>query len=65
MLNRTEPEISAYTSDESYLEVTYTVDFKRFKYTVYTHDVMALFCRHMADVASTMNIPCSFNGITL
>lgn len=55
------PEITEY-SGESYTEVCYILDFKRFGYGEYPEEAFNLFKRYAYDYSQTVRIPVSFNG---
>lgn len=61
---RGEPIIEPYHG-ESFVQVVYTLDFPRFKYTEYPDEAFYLFARHTADVSFTCKVPCTFNGVRL
>lgn len=48
---------------ESYVEVSYNVDFKRFGYDEYPDVAFNLFAKYLADFSLTCKIPVSFNGV--
>ena len=62
MTVRSEPSIQPY-SGESFVEITYVLDFLRFGYLSYPDEAFTLFCRHVADVSFTSKISSSFNGV--
>ncbi len=64
MTIRSEPEIKNYDG-ESFVEVVYKMDFKRFGYECYPDEAFKLFSRHAADMSFTGKVPVSFNGIKL
>ena len=57
------PEVSieAYTG-ESFVEISWAVDFKRFNMTQYADEAFGLFARYAADFSLTCKVPVSFNG---
>ena len=61
---RGEPQIEQYTG-ESYVQITYILDFLRFGYTEYPDEALALIARHAVDASFTCKIPVVFNGVTL
>ena len=58
-----EPEIEPTKAKESYVEVTYTLDFEKFGYRKheYTEEDFQLFERHCIDFAYSSGIPIKFN----
>ncbi len=61
---RHEPVITQYAG-ESYVEITYELDFQRFGYQQYPEEALALFARHAADTALMMKTPVYFNQTLL
>ena len=61
---RGEPQIEQYTG-ESYVQITYILDFLRFGYTEYPDEAFGLIARCATDASFTCKIPVVFNGITL
>ena len=53
---------SVYTG-ESYVEVSWVLDFDRFGYEEYPEDCFGLFAKYLADYSLTCKIPVYFNGI--
>lgn len=68
---RGEPVITTYNSESSYVEITYVLDFERFKLRKpvgdqggYTDIYFGLFARHAIDASFNSKIPVTFNGVT-
>lgn len=67
-----EPIIEPYTQDQSYTQITYTLDFGRFYdgddtygfmgQRSYTKEMMMAYAKHCADASATANIMVTFNG---
>ncbi len=49
-------------TDKAYVEITFTMDFKRFGYEQYPQEAFELYARHAVDTAFTLKIPVCFNG---
>lgn len=60
---RGEPEIKENYDGESFVEIVYKMDFKRFGYEHYPDEAFKLFARHAADMSFTGKVPVSFNGV--
>jgi len=72
--NKEEPVISEY-SGEPYVEISYVMDFNRFKYPIdyynnkfgnydkYPGEAFYLYARHAADISYACKVPVVFNGI--
>jgi len=65
MINRTDPIISRYDLQTSYVFISYELDFARFKYDKYPLEAFQLFARHCCDISFTAKIPVIFNGTTI
>lgn len=61
MKNRNRPQITEYVG-QSYVEITYMLDFERFGYTEYPSEALSLFTRHGADLSFTCKVPVYFNN---
>jgi DNA topoisomerase-2 len=48
--------------NKSFVEIEFTMDFKRFGYEKYPQEAYELYARHIVDTAFTLKIPVSFNG---
>nr|QBK90516.1 MAG: DNA topoisomerase II [Pithovirus LCPAC104] len=60
-----EPKINEYDG-VSYVEISYIMDFKRFKYSEndgYPEEAINLYAKHCVDISFTCKIPVIFNGI--
>jgi len=55
------PTITEYQG-ESFVEISYQLDFARFGYQQYPDEAIALFARYAADTSLMMKIPVVFNG---
>lgn len=55
------PTIVAYDGP-SYVQITYELDFPRFKYAEYPDEAFNLFARFLLDFSFTCKVPVSFNG---
>ena len=62
MTEKEEPVIERYDG-EPYVQVSYTLDFARFKYEEYPEEAFNLFARYAADVSFTCKTPVYFNGL--
>jgi len=62
MTQKDQPIIDEYEGDP-YVQVTYTLDFARFKYEEYPDEAVNLFARYAADVSFTCKTPVYFNGL--
>lgn len=60
--NRTEPEITRYTSKCAYTKITFLPDYEYFKYPCLDEDLVALFTRHLYDCSMITGIPVTLNG---
>jgi len=58
------PQVAHYRGD-SYVEITWRLNFQRFGYTQYPQEAMNLFARHCAETALMMKVPVYFNGVLL
>lgn len=57
------PEVNVETyTGESFVEISWAVDFKRFNMTQYPDEAFGLFARYAADFSLTCKVPVSFNG---
>lgn len=64
MTLRSEPTLEPYKG-ESFVEITYVLDFERFGYKEYPDEVFQVFARCAADTALTCKVPVIFNGNTI
>lgn len=74
MQDKTEPNIKPY-SGKSSVEITFVLDFERFKYNTptaitdvkngYPDEAFGLVARHCADISFTCKIPVRFNGVVM
>lgn len=62
MTEKDKPLIEKYDGSP-YVQVTYILDFERFKYDEYPDEALNLFARYAADVSFTCKTPVYFNGI--
>ena len=62
MLVRSEPIIAPYEEKESFVEISYDLDFARFGYKEYPPEAFGLYARHIADLSVTSKVICHFNG---
>lgn len=60
-----ETTVTKYTDSESYVEVSWLVDFEKFDMTEYTDEAFYLFARYAADFSLTCKLPVSFNGVEM
>ena len=61
---REEPIITDYPKNSpNFVEVTYTMDFARFKYQEYPDEAFQLFAKHAADMCFTLKVPVVFNDL--
>lgn len=65
MTLRGEPQITEGYTGESFVEITYVLDFLRFGYMEYPEEAFELIARHCVDSSFTSKIPVSFNGVNL
>jgi len=57
------PEVNVQTyTGESFVEISWAVDFKRFNMIQYPDEAFGLFARYAADFSLTCKVPVSFNG---
>ena len=56
------PTIEKYPKGDSFVEVSFELDFKRFGYDGYTPECMALFSRYAIEIATTWQVPLVING---
>jgi len=63
MEEKSEPLITEYNEEKSYVEVTFELDFERFGYQEYPDESICLFARHAADLSFTCKVPVVFNEI--
>lgn len=56
------PPIITEYHGESYVEISYQLDFRRFGYEEYPDEAIALFAKYAADTSLMMKIPVVFNG---
>jgi DNA topoisomerase II len=57
-----EPIITSYDGP-SYVQITYDLDFSRFKYNEYPDEAINLFARFTLDFSFTCKVPVIFNGV--
>jgi len=63
MKSQTEHTLTPYPKDKlAFVEIEYTMDFKRFGYEKYPQEAFELYSRHAVDTAFTLKIPVVFNG---
>lgn len=60
-----DPEIKENYEGESFVEIIYKMDFKRFGYEKYPDEAFRLFARHAADMSFSGKVPVSFNGVKM
>lgn len=65
MTNRGEPQITENYSGESFVEITYVLDFLRFGYFEYPDEAFHLIARNCVDASFTSKIPVYFNNVRL
>lgn len=67
MTIRNDPTFVPYYphNKESYVEIEFTMDFKRFKYDCYPANVFSLYARHAADASFNGKLPVFFNDVEL
>lgn len=63
MSQRSDPEITEYKGD-SFVRVTYDLDFDRFNYKEYPSEAFELFARYTIDFSLTCKVPVQFNDYT-
>ena len=62
MKSRKDPIITQYNG-ESYVEISYTMDFGKFGCEKYPLEAFYLYARHAADISYSCKVPVVFNGI--
>lgn len=69
MINRSEPILEQYVGKTSSVQISYDMDFNRFKYPIpngesggYPPEAFALFIRHAIDISFTAKTMVTFNG---
>jgi DNA topoisomerase-2 len=60
-----EPEVSQTQENKGYTEVSWIPDFKQFKMTGYTQDIVDLYCRYVVDAAMLTNVNVYFNDVLI
>ena len=62
MKEQTEHVITPYPKEQTaFVEISFTMDFKRFGYEKYPQEAFELYARHAVDTAFTLKIPVSFS----
>jgi DNA topoisomerase-2 len=65
MDNRSEPVLEKAKNRETFVEVEYELDFKRFKLTEYPKEAFNLFSRYVADMSLTCKVQVEFNEVPM
>jgi DNA topoisomerase-2 len=59
---KTDPLIESYNDTESFVEISYDLDFEKLGCDRYSAETIALYARHAIDIGFTCKVPIIFNG---
>jgi len=65
MFNKSKPELSKYKEKESFVRISYVLDFKRFKMKAYTEADLDRFAGIAAGISASAKVPIIFNGVKI